>query len=117
MADGDRDRQDREDYRQERSDREERQERSYRAREDARNLRQRDDGIERWQGNTEAQITGLAATVAALGTAMDHLQQRLTEMQIEQATIKTRVGTWSALGGLVGAGVVSAIVAVVTGHH
>ena len=115
MADDDRDR-DRQEriYRGREDARDLRQERSYRARED-----QRDEGIERWQGTTEAQITALGATVAALGTAIDHLQQRLTEIQIEQATIKTRVGTWSALGGLVGAGIVSAIVFFVTGqgHH
>ncbi|GAC1406340.1 MAG: hypothetical protein NVSMB60_26160 [Mycobacterium sp.] len=88
-----------------------RHEREYSRREE-----RRDAEADRWQGGTEARITGLATTQATQGTLIEQLNGRITEMQIQMATLKTQIGVWSAVGGLVGAGVVSAIVFLITGQ-
>lgn len=73
-----------------------------------------DDGsMERWRGGVDATQEAHATALASHGVTVAGMQQQLTAMQIQMATLKTQVGVWSAVGGLIGAGIVSAAVALI----
>jgi hypothetical protein len=74
-----------------------------------------DDDQERWRGSTDEKLANLALQVGSLGNTVAQLTEHVTQLKIENTMLKTRIGAWSALGGLVGAGIISTAAALLTG--
>lgn len=88
--------------------------------------------IYRWQGGVDAQLNEahrrldtINGDIRAMRLALEAQGQASSEIaasvaleqgkfRAELAVLRTKVAFWSALGGLIGAGVVSAIVAILT---
>jgi len=57
---------------------------------------------------------GVVKEVRIVRQLVSNVQTDVVEIKTSIAVLKTKIAVWSGLGGLVGAGVVSAIVAVAT---
>ena len=75
------------------------------------------DELSRWQGSVEEQIKGLKERVGDLEDAQKALAKGTVALQVQLASLRTQVGVWSAVGGIVGAGVVSLAVLLLGGGH
>lgn len=65
----------------------------------------------RWQGATESQIKENTRRLDGINGSIDRVEGHMSEMKVELATIRTKVAFWAAIGSLLGAGIVSAAIA------
>lgn len=70
--------------------------------------------IYRWQGHVDAILTEHSRRFDTLNGDVQRAREAAETTATDMAILKTKVAFWSALGGLVGAGVVSGVVAVLT---
>jgi hypothetical protein len=70
----------------------------------------------RWQGAVETQLNGLEDWVRDLDRKRDQAEKDMTAMRVQVAQLRTQVGVWSAVGGLLGAGIVSGLITSLGGH-
>lgn len=71
--------------------------------------------LSRWQGRVDQLIDEHERRLNAMNGDAKAARQATEKILIEVAIIKTKVAIWSAVGGLVGAGIVSGMMAVFTG--
>ncbi len=76
-----------------------------------------DRDLARWQGATDADIKNLKERTGDLEKALQRVEGLLTAVQIQLSALKTQVGMWSALGGILGAGITTVVVSVLSGGH
>lgn len=69
----------------------------------------------RWEGRTDAHQAENSRRIDGINGGVDQLQECQTEILTEIAALKTKVGLFAAIGGLLGAGIVTFILTVVTG--
>lgn len=78
-----------------------------------------DPDLERWRGSTEAHIRENSRRLDGINGSISRIEDDIGEMKVqlttELAVLRTKVALWSAIGGLVGAGVVSAVVSLGVG--
>lgn len=71
--------------------------------------------LSRWQGRVDQLLDDHERRLNAMNGDAKAARQATEKILIEVAIIKTKVAIWSAVGGLVGAGIVSGMMAVFTG--
>lgn len=69
----------------------------------------------RWQGNVDAQLLEHSRRLGTINGDAKEARKAAEEVLVQLAVIRTKVAIWASLGGLVGAGIVSAAVALITG--
>ena len=72
--------------------------------------------LARWQGTVEAELRGLGERTSDLERTVHSVEQTLVKVQVQLASLKTQVGIWSAIGGVLGAGIATAVGVLVGGH-
>lgn len=68
--------------------------------------------LARWQGRTEGQLAETARRLDQVHGAVEAVEREVGQIKVQVATIHTKVALWSAIGGIVGAGVVSAVIGI-----
>lgn len=71
--------------------------------------------LSRWQGRVDQLIDEHERRLNAMNGDARAARQATEKILVEVAIIKVKVTIWSAVGGLVGAGIVSGMMAVFTG--
>ena len=79
--------------------------------------RERGDSLERWQGRVEAQASNASTRATEQGAAIQEVKNLVVSLQIEVATLKTKIGFFGLIGGVVGSGAVSLAVTLLGAHH
>lgn len=74
------------------------------------------DDLARWQGSVDTEISTLRARMHELDKAKQEDRTVIVALQVQLASLKTQVGFWAALGGIVGAGVVALVIKAIGGH-
>jgi hypothetical protein len=69
----------------------------------------------RWQGRVDSEIIEMKRRLADINGDAKAARIASENLLIELAVLRTKVAVWSAAGGLIGAGIMSVIVAIVTG--
>jgi hypothetical protein len=75
------------------------------------------DELSRWQGTVESDLKGVKERVGDLEDDQRSTEKSLVALKVQLASLKTQVGIWSAVGGIIGAGVVSLAVLLLGGGH
>lgn len=70
---------------------------------------------ERWRGRVDQILEEHDRRLSSMNGDSRAARNATEKILIEVAIIKTKVAVWSAVGGLVGAGIVSGLVAVFSG--
>lgn len=70
---------------------------------------------ERWQGQVERAIDEHTRRLDNINGDARAARKSTEQILIDLAVLRTKVALWASLGGLIGAGVVSGLVAVFTG--
>lgn len=70
--------------------------------------------MSRWQGTIDAKLAEHARRLDVINGDARAARLSGEKLLVEVAVIRTKVALWSATGGLLGAGAVTAIVAVIT---
>lgn len=71
----------------------------------------------RWQGSVEAELQGAKEHISDLEQAQRDSEKDLVALRVQIASLKTQIGVFSAVGGIIGAGVMSLAVLLIGGHH
>lgn len=66
--------------------------------------------LARWQGQTEAHQAENSRRLDGINGSIENIQGNIGSMAKDVASLKAKVALWSALGGLLGAGLVSVAV-------
>jgi hypothetical protein len=69
-----------------------------------------------WEGMIETRLKANEDRVRDLDRKADRTTDAIVKLRVQVVQLRTQVGIWSAVGGVVGAGVVSGIVALLGGH-
>lgn len=72
-------------------------------------LRDTAGDLARWQGKTEAQVNENSRRLDGINGSIARIEERQGTVLAEIATLKAKIGIYSAIGSLAGAGIVSAI--------
>lgn len=72
--------------------------------------------LSRWQGKVESDLQNLKERTTDLEGAVQTMSATLVRIQVQLQALKTQVGMWSALGGIIGAGIASAVALLVGSH-
>ena len=73
--------------------------------------------LARWQGGVEQQMQSLEERATDLERERGEMGRTLVAVQVQLSSLKTMVGVWSALGGVIGAGIATVIATALTGGH
>lgn len=73
------------------------------------------DNDARWQGRVEQAIEDHTRRLNAMNGDAKAARTATEKILVELAVLRTKIAIWAALGGLIGAGIVSGLVAVFTG--
>jgi hypothetical protein len=71
--------------------------------------------MSRWQGAVDQALKEHTRRLDGINGDAKVTRAGTEQLLIEVAVLRTKVALWASLGGIVGAGVVSVIVAIVTG--
>ena len=66
--------------------------------------------LARWQGVTESQIRENSRRLDAINGSIESIERSMSAIEIGLATIRTKIAIWSAIGGLIAGGVVTAVI-------
>jgi hypothetical protein len=78
-------------------------------------LHETSEELARWQGKVDQLLDEHERRLASMNGDAKAARQATEKILVEVAIIKTKVAVWSAVGGLIGAGIVSGLMAVFTG--
>lgn len=68
----------------------------------------------RWQGGIDARLEEHSRRLDAINGDAKAARETAEQIVVQLAVLRTKVAVWASLGGLVGAGVVSGLVALLT---
>jgi hypothetical protein len=71
---------------------------------------------QRWQGATQSRLVAVEDWVRDLDKKREGDVKGMADMRVQIAQLKTLVGVWSAVGSLLGAGIMTWIISLL-GHH
>lgn len=71
---------------------------------------------ERWRGQVDARLTNHDSRIGDIGEDIKEIKITLGQVLESAASIQTKVGMWAAIGGLIGTGLVAAVVSLLTRH-
>lgn len=69
----------------------------------------------RWQGGIDAKLADYSRRLDAMNGDAKAARIAAEQIVIQVAVLKTKIAIWGGVGGLAGAGIVSLVVALVTG--
>ncbi len=69
-----------------------------------------------WSGAIDADVASLRGWVRELAHTVDSMEKTIVALQVQLAQTKTQLGVWSAIGGIIGAGIVSFLAYALGGH-
>lgn len=70
--------------------------------------------MSRWQGGVDARLAEYERRLTTMNGDARVARETAEEIIVQLAVLRTKVAVWASLGGLVGAGVVSGLVALLT---
>ncbi len=75
-----------------------------------------DGGSDYWSGSIDADLASLRGWVRQIDHERDADEKKITELTVQIAQMKTQLGVWAAVGGIIGAGIVSFLAYALGGH-
>lgn len=63
-----------------------------------------------WQGRTDARLDSVIIRVDAQNGTLDKISSSITQITVDLAVVRSRVALFSAIGGLLGSGIVTVVI-------
>lgn len=82
------------------------------AEESERELRETAVILARWQGGIDQRLAALERHAVQLNGSVGEIEKDIRQIKIDLGVLNTKIAVWSGLGGVLGASIASAVVAV-----